>query len=394
MQMKKIVLLKYGELVLKGLNRSYFDNLLLRRVRVLLKAMGGTYETDYAQSTLCIRGGEDADMDAVAARMKKVFGVASVCVGYECEKDMEAIRRTIAAHASELLRGASRFKCVAKRSDKRFPLGSPEICAECGALLLSLLPGLTVDVTEPEVCVTIEIRDRAAFVHGGGEKGAGGMPVGSNGRALLLLSGGIDSPVAGYMIAKRGVELECVHFFSYPYTSELAKDKVLELARLMTRYCGRMTVNIVGFTEIQEAIRDNCPEEFFTLVMRRFMMKIAERIARDHGCGCLVTGENLGQVASQTMEAMAVTGACVDLPIFQPLIGMDKEEIVTRARQIGTMETSILPYEDCCTAFTPRHPKTKPTLAQVDAACAPLDMEGLIARALENTELVKVRWHG
>ena len=195
-------------------------------------------------------------------------------------------------------------------------------------------------------------------------------------------------------IAKRGVELECVHFFSYPYTSELAKDKVLELARLMTRYCGRMTVNIVGFTEIQEAIRDNCPEEFFTLVMRRFMMKIAERIARDHGCGCLVTGENLGQVASQTMEAMAVTGACVDLPIFQPLIGMDKEEIVTRARQIGTMETSILPYEDCCTVFTPRHPKTKPTLAQVDAACAPLDMEGLIARALENTELVKVRWHG
>ena len=195
-------------------------------------------------------------------------------------------------------------------------------------------------------------------------------------------------------IAKRGVELECVHFFSYPYTSELAKDKVLELARLMTRYCGRMTVNIVGFTEIQEAIRANCPEEFFTLVMRRFMMKIAERIARDHGCGCLVTGENLGQVASQTMEAMAVTGACVDLPIFQPLIGMDKEEIVTRARQIGTMETSILPYEDCCTVFTPRHPKTKPTLAQVDAACAPLDMEGLIARALENTELVKVRWHG
>ena len=211
---------------------------------------------------------------------------------------------------------------------------------------------------------------------------------------MLLLSGGIDSPVAGYMIAKRGVELECVHFFSYPYTSELAKDKVLELARLMTRYCGRMTVNIVGFTEIQEAIRDNCPEEFFTLVMRRFMMKIAERIARDHGCGCLVTGENLGQVASQTMEAMAVTGACVDLPIFQPLIGMDKEEIVTRARQIGTMETSILPYEDCCTVFTPRHPKTKPTLAQVDTACDPLDMEGLIARALENTELVKVRWHG
>ena len=221
-------------------------------------------------------------------------------------------------------------------------------------------------------------------------KGAGGYPVGMGGKALLMLSGGIDSPVAGYMIAKRGVELECVHFFAYPYTSELAKDKVLELARLMTRYCGRMTVNIVGFTEIQEAIRDNCPEEFFTLVMRRFMMKIAERIARDHGCGCLVTGENLGQVASQTMEAMAVTGACVDLPIFQPLIGMDKEEIVTRARQIGTMETSILPYEDCCTVFTPRHPLTKPRLSQVEEGERGMDVDALVEEACALVENILI----
>ena len=291
------------------------------------------------------------------------------------------------------LRCAGTFKVESKRSDKRFPLTSIAISQEIGGRIAEAIPTLQVDVHHPEYTVFVEVRDHAAYVHGPAEPGAGGLPTGVGGRAMVLLSGGIDSPVAGYMIAKRGVELECVHFFSYPYTSELAKDKVLELARLMTRYCGKMTVNVVGFTEIQEAIRDNCPEEFFTLIMRRFMMMISERIARDHGCGCLVTGENLGQVASQTMEAMAVTGACVELPIFQPLIGMDKEEIVTIARKIGTMETSILPYEDCCTVFTPRHPKTKPTKAQVDHACRTLDFEGLIARALENTEMVRVRYH-
>ena len=238
----------------------------------------------------------------------------------------------------------------------------------------------------------VELRDFAAYVHGPALPGAGGLPTGMGGRAAVLLSGGIDSPVAGYMIAKRGVEIECIHFFSYPYTSEKAKEKVLELAHLLTRYCGRMTVDVVGFTEIQEAIRDHCPEEYFTLIMRRFMMRIAEKIAREHGCRALVTGENLGQVASQTMEAMAVTGAVVNLPMFHPLIGMDKEEIVTIARKIGTLETSILPYEDCCTVFTPRHPKTKPELAQVEAAEAALDVETLVERALANTEKVTVKY--
>ena len=292
------------------------------------------------------------------------------------------------------LLAAKSFKVESKRSDKRFPLNSIQISQEIGGRIAEAYPHLKVDVHNPEYTVNVEIRDQMAYVHGPAEPGAGGLPTGVGGRAMVLLSGGIDSPVAAYMMAKRGVEIECVHFFSYPYTSELAKEKVIELARLVTKYCGRMTLNIVGFTEIQEAIRDNCPEEYFTLIMRRFMMEISERIGRDHGCGCIVTGENLGQVASQTMEAMAVTSAVVSVPVFTPLIGMDKEEIVTVARRIGTMDTSILPYEDCCTVFTPRHPRTKPTLEQVLRAEHKLDRQALIARALENTELMKVRYHG
>lgn len=389
--MKKIVLLKYGELVLKGLNRSYFDNLLLRRVRTLLRGMGGAYETDYAQSTLCIRGGEGADMDAVAARMKKVFGVASVCVGYECEKDMDAIRQTLAAHAPELLGGATRFKCVAKRSDKRFPLGSPEICADCGALLLSLGLGLTVDVLDPEVCVTIEIRDRAAFVHGGGEKGAGGMPTGSNGRAMLLLSGGIDSPVAGHMIAKRGMKLVGLHFHSYPYTNMQAREKVEDLARILARYTGGMDLYVVRVTHIQEAIHKHCPEEMMVTLLRRFMMRIAERQAESCGAQCIITGESLGQVASQTIEGMTSSNAVVRrLPVLRPLVGFDKTEIVARAREIGTFETSILPYEDCCTVFLPKHPLIRPDLAKVERAEAALDVDALLEEAIASTELVTI----
>ena len=297
------------------------------------------------------------------------------------------------AYLGDELRAAKTFKVESRRSDKRFPLNSIQLSQEIGGRIAEAVPTVAVDVHHPEYTVFVEVRDRAAYVHGPADPGAGGLPTGVGGRALVLLSGGIDSPVAGYMIAKRGVELEAVHFFSYPYTSELAKDKVLELARLMTRYCGRMTVNIVGFTEIQEAIRDNCREEYFTIIMRRFMMRISERIARDHGAKCLVTGENLGQVASQTMDAMAVTGAVVNLPMFHPLIGMDKEEIVTIARRIGTLETSILPYEDCCTVFTPKHPKTKPVLALVEAEEQRLDVDGLIERALANTEKVQIRYY-
>ena len=392
--MNEMFLLKLGEIVLKGGNRFQFENRLKTNVCRRLRSYG-EFSVRISQSTVFVEPlNEQCDLDGAWEAAHTIFGVISLCRCRPCEKELDAIFETVNAYLGDELLTAKSFKVESKRSDKRFPLNSIQLSQEIGGRIAERYPSLAVDVHHPDYTVYVEIRDHAAYVHGHAEQGAGGLPTGVGGRAMVLLSGGIDSPVAGYMIAKRGVELEAVHFFSYPYTSELAKDKVLELARLMTRYCGRMTVNIVGFTEIQEAIRDNCPEEFFTLVMRRFMMMISERIARDHGCGCLVTGENLGQVASQTMEAMAVTGACVELPIFQPLIGMDKEEIVTIARRIGTMETSILPYEDCCTVFTPRHPKTKPTKAQVDRACAGLDFDALIERALANTELVKVRYYG
>ena len=312
---------------------------------------------------------------------------------YSCEKNMDAIFAAVEEYLGDDLDCAKSFKVESKRSDKRFPMTSIAISQEIGGRLAEAHPGVAVDVHNPDYTVYVEIRDLAAYVHGPAQPGAGGLPTGVGGRAMCLLSGGIDSPVAAYMIAKRGVEIECVHFFSYPYTSQLAKDKVLELARLVTRYSGRMTVDIVSFTEIQEAIRDNCPEEFFTLIMRRFMMEIAQRIAKQHGCGALITGENLGQVASQTMEAMTVTGAVVDIPVFMPLVGMDKEEIVTIARRIGTLETSILPYEDCCTVFTPKHPKTKPTLGQVIHAERDLDREALIQKALDTYEKVTVKYH-
>lgn len=392
--MNEMFLLKLGETVLKGGNRFQFENRLKTNVCRRLRPFGA-FSVRLSQSTVFIEPEDDAcDLDGAWDACHTVFGIVSLCRCRPCEKDVDAIFRAVMAYLGDELRAARTFKVESRRSDKRFPLNSIQLSQEIGGRIAEAVPTVAVDVHHPDYTVFVEVRDRAAYVHGPADPGAGGLPTGVGGRALVLLSGGIDSPVAGYMIAKRGVELEAVHFFSYPYTSELAKDKVLELARLMTRYCGRMTVNIVGFTEIQEAIRDNCPEEYFTLIMRRFMMMISERIARDHGCGCLVTGENLGQVASQTMEAMAVTAASVDIPIFPPLIGMDKEEIVTIARRIGTMETSILPYEDCCTVFTPRHPKTKPTKAQVDRACASLDFDALIERALQNTELVKVRYQG
>ena len=392
--MNEIFLLKLGEIILKGANRRQFENKLKTNVARRMRPFG-EFHVSILQSTVYVEPENDAcDMEGAWEACHAIFGVISLCRCRPCEKTLDAIFDAVVTYLGDDLAAASSFKVESKRSDKRFPMTSIQISQEIGGRLQEAYPDVMVDVHHPGYTVNVEVRDHAAYVHGPAEPGAGGLPTGVGGRAMVLLSGGIDSPVAGYMIAKRGVELECVHFFSYPYTSELAKQKVLDLARLMTRYCGRMTVNIVGFTEIQEAIRDNCPEEYFTLIMRRFMMEIAERIGRDHGCQCLVTGENLGQVASQTMEAMGVTSAVVDLPVFCPLIGMDKEEIVTIARRIGTLETSILPYEDCCTVFTPRHPRTKPTRAQVEKAEAKLDRPALIERALANTELVKVRYHG
>ena len=391
--MKEILLLKLGEIVLKGANKRQFEDKLRQNVRRRMKPYGN-FDVYIMQSTVYVEPEDElADVDGAWEACHSIFGVVKLCRCHPCEKDMEAIYQAVEAYLGDDLECAESFKVATKRSDKAFPLQSIAISQEIGGRLAEAHPACRVDGHNPAYTVFVEIRDLAAYVHGPAEPGAGGLPTGVGGRAMCLLSGGIDSPVAAYMIAKRGVEVECVHFFSYPYTSQLAKDKVLELARLVTRFCGRMTVNVVGFTKIQEAIRDNCPEEYFTLIMRRFMMEIAQRIAKQDGCGALITGENLGQVASQTMQAMAVTGAVVDIPIFMPLIGMDKEEIVTIARKIGTLETSILPYEDCCTVFTPKHPKTKPNLGQVEHAERKLNREALIAEALECVEKITVKYH-
>ena len=391
--MKEIFLMKLGEIVLKGANKRQFESRLRQNVRRRMKKYGN-FDVYIMQSTVYVEPMDDlCDVDGAWEACRSICGVVSLCRCRPCEKTTDAIFEAIENYLGDDLDCARSFKVESKRSDKRFPLTSIQLSQEIGGRLAEAHPTVAVDVHHPDYTVFVEVRDLAAYVHGPAEPGAGGLPTGVGGRAMCLLSGGIDSPVAAYMIGKRGVEIEAVHFFSYPYTSQLAKDKVIELARLVTKYTGRMTGNVVSFTEIQEAIRDNCPEEFFTLIMRRFMMEISQRIANRDGCGALITGENLGQVASQTMEAMAVTGAVVDIPIFMPLVGMDKEEIVTIARKIGTMETSILPYEDCCTGFTPKHPKTKPTIAQLLDVEKKLDRETLIQRALDSIEKIKVNYH-
>ena len=391
--MKEIFLLKLGEVVLKGANKRQFEGRLRQNIRRRMKPYGN-FDVYLMQSTVYVEPmDEEADVEEAWEACHAIFGLVSLCRCRPCEKNVDAIFAAIENYLGDDLDCAKSFKVESKRSDKRFPMTSIQLSQEIGGRLAEAHPGVEVDVHHPEYTVNVEVRDLAAYVHGPAEPGAGGLPTGVGGRALSLLSGGIDSPVASYMIAKRGVEIEAVHFFSYPYTSQLAKDKVIELARLVTKYSGKMTVNVVSFTEIQEAIRDNCPEEYFTLIMRRFMMEIAMRLAKEDGCGALVTGENLGQVASQTMEAMTVTGAVVDIPIFMPLVGMDKKDIIAIAEKIGTLETSILPYEDCCTVFTPKHPKTKPTLGQVLHAEEKLDREALIVKALESVEKIKVSYH-
>ena len=391
--MKEIFLLKLGEIVLKGANKRQFEDKLRQNVRRRMKPFGN-FDVYIMQSTVYVEPMDDeADVEGAWEACRCIFGLVSLCRSRACEKDMLSIYNAVEEYLGDDLDSAQSFKVESKRSDKAFPMTSIAISQEIGGRLAEAHPSCRVDVHNPEYTVYVEVRDLAAYVHGPAVPGAGGLPTGVGGRAMCLLSGGIDSPVAAYMLAKRGVEIEAVHFFSYPYTSQLAKDKVMELARLVTKYCGRMTVNVVSFTQIQEAIRDNCPEEYFTLIMRRFMMEIAQRLAKDDGCGALITGENLGQVASQTMQAMTVTGAVVDIPIFMPLVGMDKEEIITIARKIGTLETSILPYEDCCTVFTPKHPKTKPTLGQVIHAERKLDREALIYEALQSVEKIAVKYH-
>lgn len=383
-----VILLKYGEVVLKGLNRSYFNNLIEKNVRKVLSRLDGNFSLEYSQSILFVRGDETCDMDAAQEALKKVFGIVTVCRGMECEKDIQTICTLANQHAYELIGSAKRFKCDAKRSDKKFPLTSPEIAAELGASILDAMPELQVDVHTPEIVVMAEIRDHTAILHGATEKGAGGMPVGCEGKAMLLLSGGIDSPVAGYMTAKRGVEIEAVYFETPPYTSEAAKEKVLSLAGKLAEYTGGVKVHCVSLTEIQDELASKCEERLFTLLLRRFMVRCAQEIARKSGSHALITGESIGQVASQTMLSMVVTNEPATMPIFRPCIGLDKEEIVVRARQIGTFDISSLPYEDCCAMFTPKHPNTHPTLESIHAEEEKIDVDALVERAIQTDH-----WH-
>ena len=384
-----MVLVRYGEIILKGCNRPMFEDALIRNIKTAI-ADDGAVKITKAQATIYIEPlDDDSQTDSICEKLKKVFGIVSIVVAYRTEKSVDAAAEEIKTCFAKELSEAKTFKVEAKRADKKFPLKSPEICAEVGEKVLDAFPNLTVNVKEPDITLHVEMREGYGYVHIGRQKGAGGMPSGTNGKALLLLSGGIDSPVAGYMIGKRGVSLEAIHFFSYPYTSDRAKDKVMKLAKIIGGYMGGIKVHIVPFTEIQLQIRDKCPEEHLTLVMRRFMMQIAQRIAEKRHCTALVTGESIGQVASQTMSALAVTDDAVTMPVFRPLIGMDKEEIVEISRKIDTFETSILPYEDCCTVFTPKHPSTKPRLNKVVASQNLLDCERLINEAVESTVIAE-----
>ncbi len=387
--MKEIILAKFGEIVLKGLNKNNFEDALLRNVKRRLKRLG---KFDYwkAQSTLYIKPLDDGiDVDEAVDRVKKVFGIAKVARAISVPKEWNEITAAVSAYLDEALACANTFKVKAKRADKKFPMSSPEICTELGGYILDNYPHLSVDVHNPDVVVNVEIRENA-FIHAGSEDAAGGIPVGTSGRAMLLLSGGIDSPVAGYMMAKRGVSVSAIHFESPPYTSERARLKVEKLASIMAEYCGAINFHCVPFTEIQEVLREQAPEELFTILMRRLMMEVAQRICDKEDISALVTGESLGQVASQTMGAMVCTDNACRMPVFRPLIGMDKSEIVAISRKINTFETSIEPYEDCCTVFTPKHPKTRPVLQDVIDAQNSFDYEPLIQKCVEETKVYTI----
>ena len=390
--MHEMILCKLGEVVLKGLNRRSFEDKLMSNIRRRVSKCG-SFRIYSKQSTIYVEPQSGAcDVEAAYDACRKVFGIICVSKAVPCEKNVQAIIATAKEYLADSMRSARSFKVESKRADKTFPLTSIQLSQQVGGALHQAFPACAVDVHDPELTVHIEIRDEQAYVHGPSEAAAGGLPLGMGGTAVSLLSGGIDSPVSSYMIAKRGVNLEMVHFFSPPYTSEAAKEKVLSLAKLLVPWCGRMTVQLVPFTEIQEEIRRSCPEEYFTLIMRRFMMRIAHRAADQIHARALVTGENLGQVASQTIEALGVTEEVTTLPVLRPLIGMDKEEIIRLSRRIGTFDTSILPYEDCCTVFTPRHPRTRPQLDEVRAAESVLDIEGLVDRAMKGREFVRLKY--
>ncbi len=383
--MQEIILIKYGEIILKGLNRHIFEDRLVSNIR---KAVGSSARVYKSRATIYAEPAEGVDVDELMQKILRVFGIVYAVRAAVCGKTMEDIEKTVLSYIN--IKDKKTFKVETKRADKTFPLKSPEVSAEIGGRILEAYPHLSVDVREPEITVNVEIREAGAYVYAEKIKGQGGMPTGSAGKVMLLLSGGIDSPVAGYMMARRGTCMDAVHFFSPPFTSEKAKEKVLDLARILAKYTGGMRVHIVPFTEQQLQMKAKCPAEHLTILMRRMMMQIACRIAADTGAGAVVTGESLGQVASQTLEAIGVTDACATMPCFRPLIGMDKEDIISVARRIGSFETSILPYEDCCTIFVPKHPTTKPRIEKILESEALIDVEGLIQKAIEETVHVDV----
>ena len=381
MQISEVILCKYGEIVLKGGNRQNFESSLVKELR-RRASPHGLFKIYHRQSTIYVEPQNDqCDMEAMYDSARKVFGIIAVNRAAVCEKNMQSIIEVAKSYLPSKLAGKRTFKVDGRRSDKKFPLTTPEISREIGGVILASVKGIKVDVHNPDVTVTVEIRDDYAYIRAGQEPGAGGLPIRTAGRGLLLLSGGIDSPVAGCMMAKRGMEIEALHFESFPYTSERAREKVMQLAEEMCQFCSKIHVHVISLTHIQEELRDNCKEDYFTILLRIFMMRLSERCARDYKCGALITGESLGQVASQTLEAIGVTDSVVNIPVFRPCIGLDKNEIVSYARHYGTFETSILPFEDCCTVFTPRHPKTHPRIDDVMAELAKVDVEALLDEA-------------
>lgn len=389
--MKEIILLKDGEIVLKGLNRRTFEDVLKKNIKHALSPLG-SFEIRSAQSIIYVKPlSDDIDLDEACLKISRVFGIVSYSRAAICEeKTLESIMATAPVYLEKELKAAETFKVEARRSDKRFPYKSPEICAELGGVILDKFPHLSVDVHNPDLIVNVEVRDFGAYVHGAAFRGAGGIPVGTSGNAAILISGGIDSPIAAYMMAKRGLKLTAIHFASPPYTSKRAEDKVVRLLRRVSRYAGKMTMYTVPFTKIQETIKNECPEELFTIIMRRLMMQISSRIAEDNNCTALITGESLGQVASQTIGALSCTDEAADLLVFRPLIGMDKQEIIDISYKIDTYDISIEPYEDCCTVFTPKHPRTRPVLKYVKEAQEKADFAPMIEEALANLKVTEI----
>ncbi len=387
--MQEVILVRYGEIILKGLNRPIFEQKLIKNIKIVLR--NERYKIWRSQARIYIEPfdeNEELNTSRLIEKLLKVFGIVSVSPALKVESNMDAIFQA-AEKCMQRMHGLKTFKVESKRGDKSFPLTSPEISRDVGANILSKFKDLTVDVNSPDSVINVEVREYS-YVYSEVIQAYGGMPTGTNGKAMLLVSGGIDSPAAGWMIAKRGVELEAVHFFSPPYTGPKAREKVVDLCKILSSYAGKLKLHIVPFTEIQVELRDKCPEEQLTILMRRFMMRISERIARESGCSALITGENLGQVASQTMQSLVASDSVVNMPVFRPLIGMDKNEIIALARKIDTYETSILPYEDCCTIFLPRRPETKPRLEKLELSEGHTDIERLISQAIQNTEIVEI----